>query len=199
MRIERTQFAETLEFLRSRRSVPAKALSPDSPGPGEEEIREMIAIASRVPDHGKIAPWRFIRYSPEYCRELGSRVLARALELNPELNDEMQEVEKSRFLRAPVVIAIVSCPREHPKVPEWEQVLSCGAAGMNLLHAANALGWDAQWLTEWVAFDEKLAPHLGARDGERIAGFFHLGVRTMPKSERDRPELDDIFETMDIG
>jgi nitroreductase len=199
MQAQRQQHSQVMEFLRNRRSVPAKALAPEGPGPGEDEIRQMIAIASRVPDHGKIAPWRFIRYSAKYCSRLGSRVLERALELNPELNEEMQEIEKSRFLRAPVVIGIVSCPREHPKVPEWEQVLSCGAAGMNLLHAANALGWDAQWLTEWVAFDEKLAPHLGAGNGERIAGFIHVGVRTMPKSERDRPDLDDIFETMDIG
>lgn len=191
------QYPQVLEFLRTRRSVPAKAMAPGGPGPDDAQIREMIAIASRVPDHGKIAPWRFIRYATQYCRELGDSILARALELNPDLNEELQEIEKTRFLRAPVVIGIISKPVEHPKVPEWEQVLSCGAAGMNLLIAANAFGWDAQWLTEWVAFDETLAPRLGASDGERIAGFIHIGTRTMPKSERDRPALDDIFSTME--
>lgn len=197
MLAERRQFPEVIEFLQTRRSVPAKTMTPNGAGPDADEIRQMIAIASRVPDHGKIAPWRFIRYTPDYCRKLGEIVLDRAVALNPDTNAELREIEKNRFLRAPVVIGVISSPQDHPKVPGWEQILSSGAAAMNLLLAANALGWDAQWLTEWVAFDEKLAPHLGVRQGERMAGFIHIGTRTMPKTERDRPNIDDVFQVMD--
>lgn len=184
---------EVIEFMAARRSVPAKTMS--GPGPDEESIRAMIEIAARVPDHGKIAPWRFQRYSPEYCAKLGELFRNRALELTPDLNAEMQDIELTRFTRTPVVIAVMSAPREHPKVPEWEQVLSAGAAAMNLLIAANAHGWDAQWLTEWIAFDPALTEPLGVRSGERVAGFIYIGTRTMPKTSRDRPELDDIFST----
>lgn len=187
------RYDEVIEFMASRRSVPAKTMS--GPGPDEKNIRAMIEIAARVPDHGKIAPWRFQRYSPDYCARLGELFLSRALELTPDLNAEMQEIERTRFTRTPVVIAIMSAPRDHPKVPEWEQVLSAGAAAMNFLIAANAYGWDAQWLTEWIAFDRPLAEPLGVRQCERIAGFIYIGTRTMPKTARDRPVLDDIYST----
>ena len=190
-------FPETIDFLKTRRSVPAKTMDGDGPGPDEDEIAAFIEIASRVPDHGKITPWRFIRYSRDYCRVLGDKVLARALELDGELNEEMQAIERARFLRSPVVIGVVSKPRPHPKVPEWEQVLSAGAAAMNLLHAANAHGWDAQWLTEWVVFDDKMRGPLGLAEGERLAGLIHIGTRTMPKTERDRPALEAIYSIMD--
>ena len=188
------EFPQVLEFLRQRRSVPSRTLG--APGPGEAEIEAMVSLASRVPDHGKIAPWRFMRYTPDYCRRLGETFRARALERNPDLSQDMQAVELSRFTLAPVVVAVVSCPRPHPKVPEWEQVLSAGAAAMTLLIAANASGYDAQWLTEWVAFDEALAPDLGVREGERIAGFVFMGTRTAPKFERDRPALADVYSVM---
>ena len=189
------KFPEVLDFMRKRRSVPAKSMS--DPGPSEAEVADLVAIASRVPDHGKLAPWRFIRYSPEACERLGPIVLARALERDPGLDEQNREIERTRFLRAPVVVGIVSAARAHPKIPEWEQVLSAGAAAYGLLIAANAAGWDAQWLTEWVAFDEKLGPELGLRAGERFAGFIHIGTRTMPKSERDRPELASVYSVMD--
>ncbi len=186
--------SEVIGFMANRRSVPAKTMS--GPGPDESSIRTMIEIATRVPDHGKIAPWRFQRYSPDYCAKLGELFLQRALELTPDLNEDLQEIERTRFTRTPVVIAVMSAPQDHPKVPEWEQVLSAGAAAMNLLIAANAHGWDAQWLTEWIAFDEKLAEPLGVRSGEKIAGFIYVGTRTMPKTERDRPAIDDIYSTL---
>ena len=180
-----------IEFMRTRRSVPAKTMS--GPGPDEEAILSMISIAARVPDHGKLAPWRFIRYTPEYCLELGEKCLARALETDPQLGEEGREMELQRFTRAPVVIAVISRAAPHPKIPQWEQTMSAGAAAMNLLIAANAHGWDAQWITEWMAFDEALAPALGLREGERIAGFVFIGTRTMPKTERDRPQTDDVY------
>lgn len=192
---------ETFAFLQNRRSVPAKTMS--GPGPGENEVRALIEIASRVPDHGKIAPWRFIQYGPDYCVKLGEMIEARFKEVNTgfnneilEIEDEVLEIERGRFTRAPVVIAVISAPKNHPKVPEWEQVLSAGAAAMNLLTAANALGYDVQWLTEWVAFDDVLAPKFGVKPDEKIAGFVHIGTKQMPKTERDRPQIDDVFSIM---
>jgi len=191
-----------IDFMKSRRSVPANLIG--DPGPSTAQVGKLIAIATRVPDHGKIAPWRFVRYSNAAKKRLGEALLARATEIAmagdrpAPLSDEQQMIERSRFSRSPQVVVMISSPRQHPKVPQWEQVLSAGAAGMNLLIAANAYGYDAQWITEWYAYDEKLARELGAGDGERIAGFFHFGTRTMPKTERDRPQLTDIFSTMDI-
>lgn len=185
---------ETFAFLQNRRSVPAKTMS--GPGPNENEVRALIEIASRVPDHGKIAPWRFVQYGPDYCVKLGEMIETRFKEMNSGFNDEILEIERGRFTRTPVVIGVISAPKDHPKVPEWEQVLSAGAAAMNLLTAANALGYDAQWLTEWVAFDEIIAPKFGVKPGEKIAGFVHIGTKQMPKTERDRPPIDDIFSIM---
>jgi nitroreductase len=156
---------------------------------------EMVEIASRVPDHGKLAPWRFIRYTPQYRQLLGERFLERALELNEDLNEQQKDIERNRF-SAPTVVAVVSRAAPHPKIPEWEQVLSAGAAAMNLLIAANAFGWDAQWITEWIATDETLAADLGIDKNERIVGFVHIGTRTQPKTERDRPQLETIYSVM---
>lgn len=186
--------SNVIEFMRARRSVPARNIT--APGPDEIQLRSMIEIAVRVPDHGKLAPWRFIRYSPGYCRTLGEKFAARARELNPDISAEMQAIERERFSTSPTVIAVVSRAASHPKIPQWEQVLSAGAAAMNLLIAANANGWDAQWITEWVAYDEALSPDLGVGRDERIAGFIHMGTRNLPKTERERPNIDDIYVTI---
>ena len=184
-----------VEFMRNRRSVPAKLMS--GPGPDEKQLRRILEIASRVPDHGKLTPWRFIRYSHDKCVNLGKRILARALERaaanNTVLNKEEIEIESNRFLRTPVVIAVVSCAKPHPKIPEWEQVLSSGAVATNMLIAANASGFDAQWLTEWCAYDDALRDDLGLKDNERIAGFIHIGTKLYPKTERDRPNVDELY------
>lgn len=167
------------------------------PGPSAAEIQEMAVIASRVPDHGKIAPWRFVEYSNAAKERLGEAILARALEKDPDLTEEMQQVERTRLSRSATVIGLISSPADHPKVPRWEQELSCGAVGMNWLIAANAYGYDAQWLTEWYAFDETLKSAFGAKKTDKIAGFIHIGTRTMPKTERARPDLSDIYSIMD--
>ena len=184
-----------LDFMRTRRSVPAKTMG--GPGPNEAEVTEMAKIASRVPDHGKIAPWRFIHYSDAAKIRLDECIFAHAREKFPDLAGDALQIEAGRMARSPVVIGLVSAPCEHPKVPVWEQELSCGAAGLAWLIAANAHGYDAQWLTEWIAFDEILAKEFGCREGERIAGFIHIGTRTAPKTERDRPEIGTVFTRMD--
>lgn len=186
-----------LEFMRTRRSVPAKSMAGSEGGPTPEELLAMAEIAARVPDHGKIAPWRFVEFSRQAKERLNAKVLERALKLDPDLDADKHAIEAGRFTRAASVIMLVSCPQDHPKVPRWEQELSAGAVGMNWLIAANAFGYDAQWLTEWIAFDEMLAADFGLGEGERIAGFIHIGRRTMPKSERSRPEIGEIYTVME--
>jgi len=180
-----------IAFLSERRSSPAKAMT--GPGPTRDQLRAMVALASRVPDHGKLAPWRFILYGEDARRRLGERFLARAIELNGPLPAAAAELERTRFSRAPAVIAVVSRAAPHVKIPEWEQMMSAGAAAYNLLLCANAHGWDAQWLTEWIAYDSELARELGLQPGERITGFLYVGRKTLPKTERDRPALDSIL------
>ena len=197
--IKNTSNETTLEFMRTRRSVPAKLMG--GPGPSDAQLANILEISSRVPDHGKLAPWRFIRYDHDKCLDLGEKILARAIDRakqeGRELNEEFVEIERQRFVRAPVVIAVVSTAQEHVKIPQWEQILSSGAVAMNMLIAANASGFDAQWLTEWIAYDDELRDDLGLKDGERITGFIHIGTRKNAKTQRDRPNLDDIYSLME--
>ncbi|MBB4008029.1 nitroreductase family protein [Allorhizobium taibaishanense] len=178
------------DYLATRRSVPAFQMC--EPGPDKVEIESILKLAVRVPDHGKIAPWRFIVYRGNKRVEIGEALLALALEKKPELDEEMIKVERSRFTRAPVVIGVISTAGPHPKVPEWEQVMSAGAVCLNLLMAANAHGYVANWLSEWFAFDERAFPLLGVKPGEKVAGFIHMGSTTFPIVERPRPELQDV-------
>jgi len=184
-----------IDFMRNRRSVPAKLMA--GPGPNDEQLQTILEIASRVPDHGKLTPWRFIRYGKQKSIDLGEKILARAKDIAAEKGGEIDAdeiaIERGRFLRTPVTIAVVSCAQPHPKIPQWEQVLSSGAVAMNLLIAANAFGFDAQWLTEWYAYDGTLAGEFGFVDDERIAGFIHIGTRQNPKSVRGRPDIDEIY------
>lgn len=179
-----------LDYLAVRRSVPAFQMR--EPGPNRSEIESILSLAVRVPDHGKLAPWRFIVYRGEERVRIGRELLTMALEKNPELSDEMIEVERARFTRAPVVIAVVSTAAPHAKIPEWEQVMSVGAVCLNLLMAANAHGYVSNWLTEWFAFDERAYPLLGIKPGEKVAGFIHIGSTDFPIVERPRPALADV-------
>jgi nitroreductase len=156
----------------------------------------MVALASRVPDHGKLAPWRFIIYGDKARQSLGSKFLERARQTRGALSPAEEEIERTRFSRAPAVVAVVSRAAPHVKIPEWEQLMSAGATAYNLLLVANAHGWDAQWLTEWIAYDPELVPALGLKPGERITGFIYIGRKTLPKTERDRPALDSILTEM---
>nr|WP_316654221.1 nitroreductase [uncultured Gellertiella sp.] len=177
------------DFLAVRRSIPAFQMR--APGPGQGEIEDILRLASRVPDHGKIAPWRFIVYRGGERIRLGAELLKLRLSFDPGLSADLIEVEKTRFARAPVVIGIISKAGPHAKVPEWEQVMSAGALCMNTLIAANALGYVSNWLTEWFAFDERAYPLLGVQPGEKVAGFIHIGSSDFPAVERPRPELAD--------
>lgn len=179
-----------IDYLAVRRSVPAFQMC--EPGPSTAEIEQILTLAVRVPDHGKVAPWRFVVYRGAERARIGEALLAMALEKNPELSEEMIGVERARFTRAPVVIGVISTAGPHVKIPEWEQLMSAGAVCLNLLMAANALGYVSNWLTEWFAYDEKAHPLLGIKPGEKVAGFIYIGSTTFPVTERPRPALSDV-------
>ena len=186
----------TLALLRTRRSVKPDLMT--EPGPTPVQLEEILTIAARVPDHKKLVPWRFIVFTGDARSSFGERIAkaCQAEDTMPPSNVRL-EAERNRFLRAPVVVAVISRVEAKPGAPEWEQILSAGAAAMNLCIAANAMGFVTNWLTEWIAFDEALAEELGCRQGERIAGFIHIGTRTAPKTERDRPQIETVFTRMD--
>jgi nitroreductase len=186
-----------LDYLSVRRSTPAFQMS--EPGPGKAEIEEILRLGSRVPDHGKIAPWRFVVYRGEERVEIGKALLKLALAANPALSEEMTQVELARFTRAPVVIAVVSTAAPHFKIPEWEQIMSAGALCLNLSMAANAHGYAANWLTEWFAYDDRAHPLLGIKPGEKVAGFIHIGSTTFPATERPRPPLSETVSWVGGG
>ncbi|NML73432.1 nitroreductase [Rhizobium sp. S-51] len=179
-----------VDYLAVRRSIPAFQMC--EPGPSTAEIEEILTLAVRVPDHGKLAPWRFVVYRGEERVRIGEALLAMALEKNPELSEEMIGVERTRFTRAPVVIGVISKAGPHVKIPEWEQLMSAGAVCLNLLMAANAVGYVSNWLTEWFSYDERAYPLLGVMPGEKVAGFIHVGSTTFPATERPRPALADV-------
>lgn len=179
-----------LELLQKRRSVkPAELLAP---GPAPAQIETMLKIASRVPDHGKLTPWRFIVIEGA-SRDAAGAIVADVFRAdNPDADAARIEIERTRFSRAPVVIAVVSRTAPHVKIPEWEQVLSAGAATMNLVIAAHALDFGANWITEWYGYDTRVLARLGLKPGEKIAGFVHIGTPARPPEDRPRPALDEI-------
>lgn len=179
-----------IAYLQTRRSMPAFQMR--EPGPSKAEIEEILTLASRVPDHGKLAPWRFIVMTGDARKRVTMELAAIAKADKPDLSDEMIAVEESRFTRAPVVVAVVSKAGPHVKIPEWEQVMSAGAVCLNMVIAANALGYVSNWLTEWMAFDERAHKVLGVEPGEKVAGFIHIGSTDFPVVERPRPQLSDI-------
>jgi nitroreductase len=181
----------TLGLLASRRSGSAKAMS--GPGPSAEQLRIILAAGARVPDHGKLAPWRFIIFAGEARARMG-QLLAQCVEPGDQANgEERQAMERARFLRAPVVVGVVSRVREGIPIPEWEQILSAGAACQNMLIAAHAEGFTANWLTEWYAYHPKVCEQIGLKAGERIAGFIYIGTSTAKLEERVRPDLDSLI------
>lgn len=181
---------DTLSLLKLRRSVPPQFLT--APGPEGAQLDELLSLAARVPDHGKLVPWRFVVFKGE-AREEAAAVVERVFrQRNPQASAEQVEFERKRLTHAPVIVAVVSRAREHVKIPLWEQELSAGAVCMTMLVAAYAMGYAGSWLTNWFAFDREVLTEFGLADDERIAGFVHLGTPTAPISDRDRPVMADI-------
>jgi nitroreductase len=182
--------ADPIALLSTRRSVKPMELAPPVPSPAELET--LLTIASRVPDHGKLAPWRFIVFEGDGRDKAGAAIAAAFLAKYPGATADQVAFERTRLARAPLVIAVVSRAAPHVKIPEWEQVLSAGAAAMNLVTAAHALGYAASWMTEWYAYDRAVLDALGLAPHEKIAAFVHIGRPGRPPEDRPRPALADI-------
>ena len=181
---------DALQLLKTRRSV--KPIELTGPPPTRAEIDTLLGIASRVPDHGKLAPWRFIVFEGEARKAAGEKLAAVFRGNRPDATADQVEFERDRLARAPLVIAVVSRAAPHAKIPEWEQQLSAGASAMSLVIAAHAMGFAASWITEWYAYDRAALDALGLAASERIAGFVHIGRPANPPEDRERPKLDDI-------
>jgi nitroreductase len=179
----------TIDFLLSRRSGSAKAMT--GPGPHTEELEQILRAAARVPDHGKLFPWRFIIFEGDARARFGEMIVD-SLKQTETVTAERAALEAGRFLRAPVVVGVVSRVREAIPIPEWEQQLSAGAVCQTLLIAAHALGFVANWLTEWYAYHPLVQERLGLKPGERIAGFIYIGKSAVALEERPRPDLGKI-------
>jgi nitroreductase len=178
------QNSQTLTLLARRRSTVAKNMT--EPGPSADQLDTLLQIGARTPDHGTLFPWRFIVFEGEARARFGDTLEARLRELEPDAPAERYALERSRFLRAPVVIAVISDVTKDHKIPEWEQVLSAGAVCQTLLIAASAMGFAAQWLTEWYAYDSVATAALGLEPGERVAGFIYVGSALCDAEERPR-------------
>lgn len=178
------------QFLATRRSVGIAFLK--EPGPDAVALETLLTIATRVPDHGKIAPWRLVLIEGDARLEAGNALAAIYARQNPDADEASIEIERERFLPAPLTVMVVSSPKPHPKVPEFEQLLSAGNVAFNLLHGAHALGFAGSWVTRWYAFDDEAGSMLGVQPGERIVGFVHIGTPSAVMEDRPRPDLDSV-------
>ena len=179
--------AETLALMAERRSSPAQTLA--APGPSPEETELLLRLGARVPDHGKLSPWRYLVFEPEAKALYAARLKA----LAEAQADGAQRVAKlAKLAGAPLTVAVISRADPGADIPEWEQILSSGAVCMNLLIAAEALGYGANWITDWYAYDPAAQEILGLEPGERVAGFVHIGTPPEPPLERARPDVATI-------
>ncbi|MCC4633741.1 MULTISPECIES: nitroreductase [Xanthomonas] len=176
----------SLQALDARRSVPSKQLG--EPGPDEDTLLRMLTSAVRVPDHGKLVPFRFLRISGDARHALGDFLADRTQAADPLAPPAVVEKDRKRFSDAPLVIVVIAALRPEHKVPEQEQLLTAGCVCFALLQAAQAHGFGAQWLTAWMAYDPAVTGYLGLGENERIAGFIHIGTPRMQVPERERPD-----------
>jgi nitroreductase len=181
---------EVLEFLLTRRSRPAKTLG--SRAPGRAELETLLTAASRTPDHGKLVPWRFLVLADRQKRE---RLVEMATRRLAEIGHEPSRIDKDAgaFLQGGLIVAVISSPRDDPKIPRWEQEFAAPCVCLSLLNAALASGWGANWLTGPLARDAAfLAEAFGCKPGETVAGFVHIGDETVAPAERERPDVPAI-------
>jgi nitroreductase len=178
--------SSVIRFLQSRKSASAKAM--EEPGPARDVIGRLLQMAVRVPDHGKLAPWRFIVFDGVARNAVGEAFAKRWAAAHPEHGADSLAFQRGLFLRAPVVIAVVSTATPHVKIPVWEQQMSAGAVCFNLELSAAAHGFDVQWQTDWVAYDEAAKAAMGLEEGENIAGLVYIGTSTVALEDRPRPD-----------
>jgi nitroreductase len=178
------------DYLLTRRSVGIAFLQ--EPGPDAGQMETLLTIATRVPDHGKIAPWRLVVFQGEARARAGEKLAEIAARKRPDIDEAGLDIERRQFLPAPLTIGVLSSVKPHPKVPEFEQLISAGNVAFNLVHGAYALGFAAQWITRWFSFDDEAAAALGAQPGERFVGFVHIGTPSATIEDRPRPALDEV-------
>jgi nitroreductase len=181
---------DAIELLKIRRSVKPREMT--APGPSPAELDTILTIGARVPDHGKLAPWRFIVFEGDARVRAGELIAKVFAAKNSQATPAEIDVEKKRLTDAPLVIGVVSFTKPHPKVPPWEQELSAGASAMNIVTAATALGYGACWLTGWFAFDRDVLEALGLKAEEKLAGLIHIGTPSKPSEDRPRPALSEL-------
>ncbi|MHA7899548.1 MAG: nitroreductase family protein [Henriciella sp.] len=178
---------EARQLIALRRSTSKRGLI--TPGPGAAALDDILTVATRVPDHRRLAPWRFLVFEGDARADFNAKAVEIQKAENPDATEAMLADTAGYFSRAPVVVAVISSPDPTHKTPVWEQELSCGALCQNLLLAANASGWAGCWLTEWIAFSPGINALLGLTEHERIAGFIYLGTAKEHPQERLRPDL----------
>lgn len=185
-----TSMTTTLTFI-SRISSPCNTLM--EPGPNAIELFDILQMAVHCPDHGRLQPWRFIIIQNEQREKLGKLALQQLLIEQHAASAIRIEKERTRFSFAPCIVAVVHSPKPHPKIPSIEQILSGGAVCMNLLHAAHQLGFGAQWLTGFSAYNKVVLKALGLTAEESIIGFIHMGSKSQEPKERERPDIASLI------
>jgi nitroreductase len=181
-----------LHALDARISTPSRLLG--EPGPDRATLLRMLRSALRVPDHGKLTPWRLLLISGPARLALGERLAARLLALDPGASEAALEKERRRFACAPVIVTVIARIEDTSRIPEQEQLLSGGCVCFALLQAAQALGYGAQWLTAWGAYDASIKADLGLAPHERVLGFIHIGSAATAPPERSRPDPEALLQ-----
>jgi len=182
--------ASLLSFLKTRKSASAKAMA--GPGPDATQLNEILNIAVRVPDHGKLTPWRLMVFEGDARANVGVKFKAIWAKLHPDHGAESLDFQAKLFTRAPIVVAVVSTAAPNTKIPFWEQQLSSAAVCFNMVLAAQALSFDAQWQTDWVAYDAAAKAAMGVAETEQVAGLIYIGTSTVPLEERPRPDISKL-------
>lgn len=181
-----------LDYLLTRRSSKIPALK--DPGPNGAQLEQILTAAARVPDHKRVVPWRFVVFEGEARAAFGAVLADVVQQESAEPPSPVRlDTERKRFMQAPMVVALVFRHVPTPGAPELEQQMSCGAAGMNLVHAAHALGFGANWVTGWAAYSPGVHAALALADNEKVAGFIHIGTPAERQDERPRPALGDVM------
>lgn len=186
----------TIEPIESRLSVPSRQLG--APGPDAEQLQALLRAAVRVPDHGKLEPWRLILIRGEARVRFGAALAEIHARIDPDVPDSVLEKDRKRYTFAPLIIAVIArVEGNHPKVPAQEQILSSGCVAYNLLLGAQTLGFGAQWLTGWAAYDRDVAALLGLADNESVVAFVHIGSSDSAGIERTRTQVDKLVSNWD--